>query len=162
MILWFRGWSSNSLCFCRLCVSSYSLPSRDTIKEPFGTFITRDGDKITLFYLYNAHVSLPSQITCTTQGWLYQYLVLPWFLLFSWELHQCPLSGQEMRTPKSHLQPALLFTLLVKSLLHSEKENLQGTHQKHLKCNQPSAKYLTWISWLKNLCCRIRAGFQLQ
>lgn len=91
-----------------------------------------------------------------------QDTVLPWFLLFSWELLQCPLSGQEMRTPKSHLQPALPFTLLVKSLLHSGKENLQGKHRKHLKCNNLSAKYLTWLFWLEKLCCRIRAGFQLQ
>lgn len=131
------------LCFCRHCVSSYSLPSGDTIKQQFGAFITRDGDKITFFYLYNAHVSLPRQLMLITQGWLYPAHGAA--LLFAVFLRTMSCSGQEMRTqpPKSHLQPALPFTLLVKPLLHSWKENIQGIHQKHLKCNQPSVKYLT-------------------
>lgn len=61
------------------------------------------------------------------------------------------------------IQPWLAPSWLSHCFIQGEKKKLQGTHQKPLKCDQPSAENcITLLSWLENLCHRISWRFQLQ
>lgn len=170
-ILWFHGWNSNTFCFTRPCISTHSLPSRDTIKQRLGTLLLAIEIKITSCYLYNAHMSLPCQATCITPGWLYlgdsaalpfssppapQYCPGGIFLVRQWG-HSWWLSHPHHTCIQPWLSPYWLGHCFIQA------KKLQGTHQKPLKCSQPSAeKHLTWLPWLENLCHRISCWFQLQ